>query len=648
MKSWTAKLYRFGAQPSAWLLLIAAVGMLLVLSVWHTTANTRSNEPSTHAQTQDWLRTAALLQQTQLAQAQLVLQVLSGISLPRTLDAKACNAFLARQLERFPQYINLAFTDAKGTVWCRAKALVATLPLPVMSAQEKPYLLSVMENQIGFSLPQFSPDGHWQGAVVAILPAPDFFPAPPVPNDAQATSRIFGLADTQGNLLITYPTLSNGAQKGIANHNAFWQASQAVSGSAEPLQLLLHLPTPNTNWTPYWTVMFGLLLSAAVLWRMQRRLGLGTLTRALRIKFNRLLPQATKQSPSNTQLLRGAYAELKGAFLQKEARVQQLVQLDELSQRLQSCGSTTEWADTVARCAQAIFPNCHGALYLRANAEHHGLTLAWGGRIPWQSLKPLDCHALHSDRPYVSHGAKESACAHASIAEHYACIPLQNSSGCLGLLYLAHLQTPNAQRTPPWAATAIAERATIGLTALRRQEQLHLRAIRDGLTGLFNRGFMEEALAIEQQQALRRDSCIGIMMLDVDHFKRYNDHFGHAAGDTLLRAIGKLIQQTVREGDMPCRYGGEEFVVILPGADLASTQQRAEALRLAIERWRPASENSALGKVTVSIGVAAFPAHGISWQRVLKCADEALYAAKHAGRNQVVATPENVGVAISA
>ena len=645
MKSLMATFYRFGAQRSAWLLLIAAFGVLLALSAWRSNVNTRSDEQAAHVQAQDWVRTAALLQQAQLAQAQLVLQVLSGISLSRPQDATACNAFLVRQLERFPQYHNLVFTDTKGKVWCRAKPLAATLPLPTMAAQEKPLLLTVTTNQLGFALPQFTADGRWHGAVVAILSAQDFFPA--LENE-QASSRIFSLADAQGNPLFTYPALSKDKQKITANHNKFWQVSQAVSGAAEPLQLSLHLPTLKTDWTPYWSISLGLILSAAAVWRMECRRGVGTVARSLRKKFYRWFPQTANQTPSNTQVLRGAYAELKGAFIQKEARVQQLVQLDELSQRLQSCGSTTEWADTVARCAQAIFPNCHGALYLRTDTELHGLTLTWGGSILMQSLKPQDCHALHSDRPYVSHGAKNTACAHANSAEYYACIPLHTSTGCLGLLYLAHLQTPNAQRTPPWAATAIAERATIGLTALRRHEQLHLRAIRDGLTGLFNRGFMEEALAIEQQQALRRDAYIGIMMLDVDHFKSYNDTYGHAAGDSLLRGIGKLIQQTVREGDMPCRYGGEEFVVILPGADLASTRQRAEALRLAIERWRPESANKALGEVTVSIGVAAFPDHGLTWQTVVQNADKALYAAKHAGRNRVVAATAAMQVAATA
>ena len=645
MQSWFAPFYRHSVLRSFGLLVFAALGVLLALSAWRDSVDARKAAQATQTQAQEWLRSAAIFQQTQLEQAQLVLQVLSGISLSRPRDAKTCNAFLARQLERFPQYNNLAFTDTHGVVWCHAKPLAATLALPARTTLQKPWVLALPHHDLGFSLPQFAADGRWQGAVIAIFPARDFFPALHMTLPENGT---YAVINAQGHLLATYPERSPDVANVLAHHKNFWQSAQSITGAAEEMQLLLYLPTHGTNWSRYWALLLLLILGAGATWRFGRGHSLHALAHYVQIKLRRVLPKPVAQNPSNTQQLRGAYAELKGAFLQKEVRVQQLVQLDELSQRLQSCASTTEWADTVARCAQAIFPSCHGALYVLADAENFGLTLAWGGSTLMQSLQLHDCHALHSDRTFVSHGASASACAHANHAEHYACLPLQTSAGPVGLLYLSHLHAPGKRRTAPWAATAIAERATIGLTALRRHEQLHLRAIRDGLTGLFNRGFMEEALAIEQQQALRHDAYIGIMMLDVDHFKRYNDSYGHAAGDTVLRGIGQLIQQSVREGDMPCRYGGEEFVVILPGADLAITRQRAEDLRLAIARWHPESGNKALAEVTVSIGVAAFPDHGLTWQAVVQQADKALYAAKHAGRNRVVAATSALQVAANA
>ena len=191
----------------------------------------------------------------------------------------------------------------------------------------------------------------------------------------------------------------------------------------------------------------------------------------------RRLLSGAPSSLSDTQQLHSAPVERQGVLARKATRVRDLVHLDEFSRRLHSCASGTELADTVARCAQVIFPDCHGALFLRADPDRFGLGLAWGGSTPTQSLQTLDCHALHSGRAYASHSASATACAHAKDAGHYVCIPLQTPSGLLGLLYLAHLCMPNTHRTPPWAATAIAERTSIALAAWQRQTQLQRRSV---------------------------------------------------------------------------------------------------------------------------------------------------------------------------
>jgi diguanylate cyclase (GGDEF)-like protein len=635
--------------------IFAALGLLLVLLAWRSEDAASAKQSVSKTQALELARSAAVYQQAQLDQAQQLLHALSGISLVQKYDAAACNAFLARQLERFPQYQNLAFANTQGTVWCRAKALPEALVLPPLTTQQKPQLFVAQNKHLVFALPHFAANGRRQGAVLAMLPLQDFFP----PLDASLPpASAFGLADAAGKLLAAFPAQSMPVGSTPADNAQYWYATQPVSGAADEMQLLLRLPVAASTWKTHWSLLLLLAVgSGLAAWRFGRWQPLSARVRQLYAQLHALVntsrntsgntmlqrtprldpkPHGEPKSHSSTQQLRSAYTELKGAFVKKEERVRQLVHLDELSQRLQCCASSTELVDAVARCAQALFPECHGALFLRADIDHFGLALSWGDTTLTQSLQSLDCHALHSGRSYTSHGASASCCAHAKASGDYVCLPLQTASGPLGLLCLANLQGAGTKHTLPWAATAIAERTTIALAALRRQEQLQSRAIRDALTGLFNRGFMEEALAIEQRRALRRGSSIGVMMLDVDHFKRYNDSFGHAAGDALLRAIGGILQRTVREGDMPCRYGGEEFVVILPGADLANTRQRAEVLRLAIANWRPEPGDSALGSVTASIGVACFPGHGNTWQAALKRADEALYAAKDAGRNRVV------------
>jgi diguanylate cyclase (GGDEF)-like protein/PAS domain S-box-containing protein len=165
---------------------------------------------------------------------------------------------------------------------------------------------------------------------------------------------------------------------------------------------------------------------------------------------------------------------------------------------------------------------------------------------------------------------------------------------------------------------------------------LQEQAIRDPLTGLHNRRYLDETLPRELQRAERRNQPIGIIMLDVDRFKRINDTYGHDAGDTLLRAVGAFLRGNTRGEDVICRYGGEEFTLVLPGAALADTQQRADILCTGIQSLAIEHNGYALDAVTASFGVAVFPDHASTADELIRAADQALYQAKQNGRNQVV------------
>ncbi len=167
------------------------------------------------------------------------------------------------------------------------------------------------------------------------------------------------------------------------------------------------------------------------------------------------------------------------------------------------------------------------------------------------------------------------------------------------------------------------------------QIQLRDQAIRDPLTGCFNRRYLDETLARESSRADRDDIQVGLIMLDIDYFKKVNDTYGHAIGDRILEAVGHILQKQIRLGDMVCRYGGEEFLIVLPGITLQSVSDRALTFCNQIAALRVPAPSGDLVNVTVSVGVAIYPVHGIQIKEVLEHVDQALYDAKHAGRNCV-------------
>ncbi len=175
-----------------------------------------------------------------------------------------------------------------------------------------------------------------------------------------------------------------------------------------------------------------------------------------------------------------------------------------------------------------------------------------------------------------------------------------------------------------------AEDALIKSEALLREQ-----SVRDHLTGLFNRRYMEETLERELLRASRKQLSLGIIMLDVDDFKRFNDTCGHAAGDAVLRELGNLLQRHVRGEDIPSRYGGDEFILVLPDTSREVTRERAERLCEHVRHLNIQFEGQTLEAVTLSLGVAAFPENGITGGAILRAADAALYRAKHEGRGRV-------------
>jgi diguanylate cyclase (GGDEF)-like protein len=192
-----------------------------------------------------------------------------------------------------------------------------------------------------------------------------------------------------------------------------------------------------------------------------------------------------------------------------------------------------------------------------------------------------------------------------------------------------------AREWQTWLSETIADTLAVALAGLRLREALRENSIRDPLTNLFNRRYMEETLDRELYRVQRAKLPLSVLMLDLDHFKRFNDTHGHEAGDSILKALGEVLQGMFRQDDVVCRWGGEEFVVILPTADASIAMHRAEQLRERVCRMQVAYGASLLPQTTLSIGIAVFPDHADNSAALLRNADIALYAAKNKGRNQV-------------
>jgi diguanylate cyclase (GGDEF)-like protein len=226
-------------------------------------------------------------------------------------------------------------------------------------------------------------------------------------------------------------------------------------------------------------------------------------------------------------------------------------------------------------------------------------------------------------------------------------VPLAAQTETLGLLHVQlrrqAAESPGAVLLVEGLARTLGERVALALANIRLRATLREQSLRDPLTGLFNRRYMEESFEREIRRATREGYGLGVLMADLDHFKQLNDAFGHAAGDEMLRRIGRFLSAGVRGEDIACRFGGDEFVVILPKALLDDTRRRAEALREGIN-VPPADESRHLySTLTMSVGVAEFPEHGTSVQQLLLAADSAMYRAKTLGRDQVVVAGDAEG-----
>jgi diguanylate cyclase (GGDEF)-like protein/PAS domain S-box-containing protein len=340
-----------------------------------------------------------------------------------------------------------------------------------------------------------------------------------------------------------------------------------------------------------------------------------------------------------------------------ELRTKQITSLNEMGCLLAASGTLEEACAVVADSVQKLFPEAHsGALYLlKSSRDLIEAAVRWGPRDALARTFPLEaCWSLRLGRPHWSGSSGSGVrCQHLtrSSTTECLCVPMVAQGSTIGVL---HLRFDSATQIPydsgaevcldahQQLAISVASQTALSVASLQLRETLREQSIRDPLTRLFNRRFLEESFERELQIASRKKQSVAVLFLDLDHFKRFNDTFGHDAGDLVLQSLADVFRNFFRATDLCCRYGGEEFAVILPESSSRDAAARADALRSEVRGLRLQYKKQPLGTLTLSVGVAAFPEHGSTCGELLKIADQCLYESKARGRDVVtVALPQN-------
>ncbi|NJN65836.1 MAG: diguanylate cyclase [Chloroflexaceae bacterium] len=347
------------------------------------------------------------------------------------------------------------------------------------------------------------------------------------------------------------------------------------------------------------------------------------------------------------EALEQANQQLKHSVDELTQRNHDITLLNEMGDKIHFCESLDDAYTIVEHIVAQLFPNQSGALYMSLSRGEMSLVARWGPHPPGQRVvTPHHCPVVQGHHLHLINDPQSAQRCHlcpidrsiSAGAVPYACVPLVAHGETMGVLHLRngpHL--PQSVRDL-WEHLAVttARKLALELSNLHLRERLRNQAVRDPLTGLFNRRYLDETLKRELQRAHRHAHPVGVIMLDIDHFKQFNDTYGHDGGDTLLRALGSALQTQTRGEDIVCRYGGEEFTLILPGATLEQTYRRAEQLLTLIRNLQVQHDGHPLRSITASLGVAIFPEHGATDEAVVKAADCALYLAKTRGRDQIV------------
>ena len=322
-----------------------------------------------------------------------------------------------------------------------------------------------------------------------------------------------------------------------------------------------------------------------------------------------------------------------------EAKDRERIQLGKMNHFLQSCLTLDEATKALKDLLLPLFPNTNGMVYLLNNSHDLFEQVAvWGQPKSKNSFESEECWAIRQGNTHLVHPDTPGLyCIHSldRQRESTLCLPMIAQGDTLGAIYIDANEAQAIDNSVQELAETVAQNIALAVSNLKLREKLIYQSLRDTLTGLFNRRYLKEYLVKEVNRAHRKQQFISILMMDIDHFKRFNDIYGHSAGDLVLNKVGVFLLSQVREYDTACRHGGEELIIVMPDAALDNAIIRAETIREGIKKLQLKHEGENLGAITVSIGVSCFPDDGTNAEDLIRAADKALYCAKENGRDCV-------------
>jgi diguanylate cyclase (GGDEF)-like protein len=348
-----------------------------------------------------------------------------------------------------------------------------------------------------------------------------------------------------------------------------------------------------------------------------------------------------KKVVSSEREAKEAKKELELSLNELKNRHREINLLRDLGVDFQTCQTIENALVLIKKYGQLLLPNTTGVLYLMNAEKYLSLALYWGdGQLKESIVNVHDntstsIAATNTEKEFLDNFVRKNN--PSNEFSPMICMPLLVQENMIGLMYIhQHHENHPHDNNLYLLASIFCEQITISISYIKLQEKLRDQSNLDPLTGLYNRRYMEETLAARLSDLKKQPGSLSIMMIDVDHFKNFNDNHGHDAGDAILISLSELIRKHVRTFDFACRFGGEEFIVILPRTPKQSAIERAKQLHERVRQLRVKHNTVLLDAVTISIGIATYPEDGEDMLKLIKAADLALYQAKNTGRDKTV------------